>query len=121
MGFFHTSGTQSGASRDSFHGCVAAFVEHLKQEDLTAGRIRCLRASARHFLVWLDQEGIEVGVIDDAVLQHFRRHDCRCPGMERERHKMLVGRSRRLIPERSGSYGSSSKRDVSSASGLLSP
>ena len=97
MAFFHTSSTRSGASRDSFHGCVAAFVEHLKQEGLTASRIRCLRASARHFLVWLDQEGIEIGVIDDAVLQRFRRHDCRCPGMERERRKMVAGRSRQFI------------------------
>ena len=97
MGFSHTSSTRSGASRDSFHGCVAAFVEHLKQEGLTAGRIRNLRASARHFLVWLDQEGIEIGVIDDAVLRRFRRHDCRCPGMERERRKMLARRSRQFV------------------------
>ena len=97
MGFSHTSSTRSGASRDSFHGCVAAFVEHLKQEGLTAGRIRNLRASARHFLVWLDQEGIEIGWIDDAVLRRFRRHDCRCPGMERERRKMLARRSRQFV------------------------
>ena len=97
MGFSHTSSPRSRASRDSFHGCVAAFVEHLKQEGLTAGRIRCLRASARHFLVWLDQEGIEIVVIDDAVLRRFRRHDCRCPGMERERRKMLSGQSRQFV------------------------
>ena len=64
---------------------------------LTAGRIRCLRALARHFLVWLDQEDIEIGVIDDAVLRRFRRHDCRCTGMERERRKMLPGRSRKFV------------------------
>ena len=97
MGFSHTSSPRSGASLNSFHGCVAAFVEHLKQEGLTAGRIRCLRASARHFLVWLDQEGIEIGVVDDAVLRRFRRHHCRCPGMERERRKMLAGRSRQFV------------------------
>ena len=97
MEFSHTSSPPSGASRDSFQECLAAFVEHLKQEGLTAGRIRCLRASARHFLVCLDQEGIDIGVIDDAVLRRFRRHHCRCPGMERERRKMLARRSRQFI------------------------
>ena len=97
MEFSHTSSPPSGASRDSFQECLAAFVEYLKQEGLTGGRIRCLRASARHFLVWLDQEGIDIGVIDDAVLRRFRRHHCRCPGMERERRKMLARRSRQFI------------------------
>ena len=64
MGFSHTSSPRSGASRDSFHECLAAFVAYLKQEGLTAGWIRCLRASARHFLVWLDQEDIEIGVVE---------------------------------------------------------
>ena len=75
----HTSSPRSGASQASFHGCLAAFIEHLKQEGLTESRIRCLRASARHFLVWLGQEDIDIGVIDDAVLRRFRRHDRRCP------------------------------------------
>ena len=93
----HTSSPRSGTSPDSFHGCLAPFIEHLKQEGLTEGRIRCLRASARHFLVWLGQEDIDIGVIDDAVLRRFRRHDCRCPSMERERRKMLAGRSRQFV------------------------
>ena len=87
----------TGTSPDSFHGCLAPFIEHLKQGGLTEGRIRCLRASARHFLVWLGQEDIDIGVIDDAALRRFRRHDCRCPGMERERRKMLAGRSRQFV------------------------
>ena len=35
MGFSHTSSPRSGASRDSFHECLAAFVAYLKQEGLT--------------------------------------------------------------------------------------
>ena len=81
MELFHTSSPRSGTSQDSFQGCLVPFIEHLQQEGLTEGRIRCLRASARHFLVWLGQEGIDIGAIDDAVLRRFRRHDCRCPGM----------------------------------------
>ena len=97
MELSHRSSSRSGASQDSFHGCPAAFIEHLKQEGLTESRIRCLRASAHHFLVWLGQEDIDIGVIDDAVLRRFRRHDCRCPRMERERRKMLAGRSRQFV------------------------
>ena len=97
MELFHASSPRSGTSQDSFHGCLAPFIEHLKQEGLTEGRIRCLRASARHFLVWLGQEDIDIGVIDDAVLRRFRRHDCRCPGMERERRKMLAGPTRQFV------------------------
>ena len=97
MELFHASSPRSGTSQDSFHGCLAPFIEHLKQEGLTEGRIRCLRASARHFLVWLGQEDIDIGVIDDAVLRRFRRHDCRCTGMERERRKMLAGPTRQFV------------------------
>jgi len=89
--------SRSRTSQDSVHGCLAPFIEHLKREGLTESRVRCLRASARHFLVWLGQEDIDIGVIDDAVLQRFRRHDCRCLGMERERRKMLGGRSRQFV------------------------
>ena len=91
-----TSRPRSEASQDPLHGGLAGFIDHLKREGLTESRIRRLRASARHFLVWLDQEGIDIGVIDDAVLRRFRRHDCRCPRMEGERRKMLAGTSRRF-------------------------
>ena len=90
---------RSGASQESFfHGCLAAVIEHLTQDGLTESRIRCLRASVRHFLAWLGQEDIDISVIDDAVLRRFRRHDCRCPRMERARRKMLaeVGPGSRL-------------------------
>ena len=45
----------------------------------------------------LGQEDIDIGVIDDAVLRRLRRHDCRCPRMERERRKVLAGRSRQFV------------------------
>ena len=30
-------------------------------------------------------------------LRRFRRHDCRCPRMERERRKVLAGRFRKFV------------------------
>ena len=97
MELSQASSPPSGTTQGAFHGCLAPFIEYLQREGLTESRIRCLRASARHFLVWLDQEDIDIGVIDDAVLQRFRRHDCRCPSMERERRKMLAGPSRQFV------------------------
>ena len=60
------------------------------------------------FRAWLGQEDIDIGVIDDAVLRRFRRHDCRCPRLERERRKRLAGRSRQFAPERSEWLGHAS-------------
>ena len=78
------SGRGSGASQE----CLEAFLDHLKEEGLSPSRVRHLRISARHFLVWLAREGITFEEIDDVVLRRFRRHDCRCPGMAGERRKM---------------------------------
>ena len=80
--------TLSGSGHTSSQERLEAFLEHLKQEGLSASRIRHLRISARHFLVWQVREGIQTEKIDDTVLCRFRRHDCHCPGMVGERRKM---------------------------------
>ena len=80
--------TLSGSGHTSSQERLEAFLEHLKQEGLSASRIRHLRISARHFLVWQAREGIQTEKIDDTVLCRFRRHDCHCPGMVGERRKM---------------------------------
>ncbi len=83
----------SGLSGD----ILPAFIEHLRATGLSAGRIGSLRPSAQHFLTWLGLCGIAVESIDDAVLRSFRRHDCHCPGMRRERHKMLTSPRRQFL------------------------
>ena len=71
------------------------FVEHLKHEGLSEGRVRTLRLGARHFLIWLDRQGIQVEAVDHSVLCGFRRHDCRCPGMtEQHRLRVSLGQAR---------------------------
>ena len=76
---------------------LRAFVEDLRAAGLSASRIRHLRPAAKHFLTWLGLNGIPVEAIDDAVLVSFRRHDCQCPGMQRERHKMLTAPRREFM------------------------
>ena len=76
---------------------LRAFIEHLRAAGLCASRIRHLRPAAQHFLTWLGLSGTSVEAIDDAVLCSFRRHDCHCPGMQRERHKMLTAPRREFM------------------------
>lgn len=66
---------------------LGAFAADLQSAGLSAEHDRLVRRGARHFLIWLDLRGIAVGSVDDAVLCAFRRHDCRCPGMEPERRR----------------------------------
>ena len=83
----------SGPLGDILH----AFIEHLRAAGLSGSRIRHLRAAAQHFLTWLGVSGMSVEAIDDAVLCSFRRHDCHCPGMQRERNKMLTAPRREFM------------------------
>ena len=44
------------------------------------------RASARHFVVWLEGVCISIDDVDDGVLRRFASHQCRCPGGRRWQH-----------------------------------
>ena len=103
MELSQASSPPSGTTQGAFHGCLAPFIEYLQREGLTESRIRCLRASARHFLVWLGQEDIDIGVIDDAVLRRFRRHDCRCREWNASVARCSPARPGSSSPERSNS------------------
>ena len=48
-------------------------------------------------MLWLDKHRIPIGEVDHGVLSRFRRHDCRCPGMEGQRRRMLEADSRRFM------------------------
>ena len=68
---------------------LGPFLNHLRASGLSDGRISHLRLEARHFLLWLQRHRMPIGEVDHGVLRRFRRHDCRCPGMEAQRRKML--------------------------------
>ena len=36
--------------------------------------------NARHFVVWLENEGARLADADDALLHRFARHSCECAG-----------------------------------------
>ncbi len=76
---------------------LGPFLNHLRASGLSDGRISHLRLEARHFLLWLQRHRMPIGEVDHGVLRRFRRHDCRCPGMEAQRRKMLGTGSRRFM------------------------
>lgn len=48
-----------------------------------AGSAALYKAAARHFLFWIEQEGIAVSTVDDTVVRRFEKHRCRCQGFSR--------------------------------------
>lgn len=49
----------------------------------TTGSAALYKAAARHFLFWIDQQGIAVSTVDDAAVRRFEKHRCRCQGFSR--------------------------------------
>ena len=88
-----SSGGISGVHRD----ILDSFVADLRAACLSESRIHRLRLDALHFLIWLEYCDCAIESIDNAVLCTFRRHDCHCPGMERERKKMLASDTRSFM------------------------
>ncbi|MDE2973746.1 MAG: tyrosine-type recombinase/integrase [Gemmatimonadota bacterium] len=62
--------------------CLAGFKTELIQEKRSAGTVAKRLGAARHFLVWLEIEGIQSSAVDDAAIRRFRDHDCTCPPSE---------------------------------------
>lgn len=65
-----TSDALSAAFRSSLQGSAA-------------GSAALYKAAARHFLFWIEQRGIAVSAVDDAVVRRFEKHRCRCRGFSR--------------------------------------
>ena len=77
------SGVKRRNSREaSSEDYLGPFLNYLRASGLSDGRISHLRLEARHFLLWLQRHRMPIGEVDYGVLRRFRRHDCRCPGME---------------------------------------
>lgn len=62
---------------------LTAFLSSLQGS--AAGPAALYKATARHFLYWIELQGIAVSAIDDAVVQRFEKHRCRCQGFSRHK------------------------------------
>lgn len=61
--------------------------------------VAAYKAAARHFLYWLEQQGIAVAAIDDGVVERFEKHQCRCRPfpLHEPNRPAFKGRVRRLV------------------------
>ena len=64
---------------DPLNPYIEEFHEHLRRSSLSERVILTYIGYARHFLTWHRQSGLDIQLIDDAVLRRFRDHDCSCP------------------------------------------
>lgn len=76
----------------------AAFLSSLSAEGSACAVL--YSAAIRHFLQWLEIQGIATGALDDRVVQRFQKHHCRCTGYS-ARHSGykadVVARVRRFV------------------------
>ena len=56
------------------------FAEHVESLGLSAVGKRELIGAARHVAIWLAVNGLGLDRFDIRLLDHFMRHECRCPG-----------------------------------------
>jgi integrase/recombinase XerD len=78
---------------------VNAFAIELSAQRHTALTVSNYENSARHFAGWLCRSNVELGQVDEDIVQRFAKHRCRCPGARRQ-HSVspeYVRRVRRFI------------------------
>jgi len=59
---------------------IAEFTAYLSEQDYAPATIKSYEHSCSHFVVWLCQERVSIGAIDENVMRRFATHDCLCPG-----------------------------------------
>jgi len=78
---------------------VTEFTNHLSAMGHTKLTVIGYDAAARHFGQWLVLVKIKGAEVNDAVVNRFARHRCRCPGIRREKSlsEKYVSRVRRFV------------------------
>jgi site-specific recombinase XerD len=59
---------------------VAEFAAHLGEQGFAPGTVNSYGHTTRHFVVWLHQQHLSLGAIDEGVIRQFATHECICPG-----------------------------------------
>lgn len=80
----------SGA--DYFYPLFDNFAEWLRSRNASDRTILSMSGAVKHFIVWLDCEGIGLSDIDSAVIRRFFRHRCECPRPQAERYQNGITR-----------------------------
>ena len=79
------------------YALASAFLESLRS--FRSGALQTDQSAARHFLTWLHKSRIPLSGVDEAIVERFARHRCRC-GRYRARQlktSAYLGRVRRFV------------------------
>lgn len=82
----------SGA--DYFHPLFDNFAEWLRSQGASDRTILSMSGAIKHFIVWVDCEGISLSDIDSTVVRRFFRHRCECPRPQGERYQNKIARDK---------------------------
>jgi len=66
---------------------VAELLDYLRKTGAATGYLQEFPGPAKHFLVWLDRNGIGLDAVDGDVVHKFLTHDCDCPRPPGERYQ----------------------------------
>lgn len=58
---------------------VGTFEAHLRGQGYAEGTIKHYDHSCRHFVLWLNQQGISLSSVDHETVERFAGHCCNCP------------------------------------------
>jgi hypothetical protein len=65
---------------------VAEFTSQLAANRYTQLSVAGYGDAARHFAEWMCRTGLRIADIDDATVEHFAQHRCKCTGARRHHH-----------------------------------
>jgi len=76
---------------------LTAFLSSLQGS--APGSVAAYKAAARHFLHWLEQQGVAVSALDDSVVRRFEKHGCSCQGfpLHEPNRPKFTSRVRRFV------------------------
>jgi len=80
------------------YALASAFLESLRNSR-SGSNLQIDQSAARHFLTWLHKSRIPSSVVDEAIVERFARHHCRCGRYSASQLKTsaYLGRVRRFV------------------------
>lgn len=76
-----------------FHPLISEYLIFLHKQGLSKSTIKNFPGPAKHFIVWLDRNEIDIPDIDGRVIRHFLRHKCNCPRPRGELYQNTASRN----------------------------
>ena len=76
---------------DSFRTVINEYQGFLSHQAMAPSSIESYLGRSRHFLSWLNRNGLGLSEVDGEVAVRFQAHDCTCFGRSCARPKLRLG------------------------------